>query len=247
MTWVALGESVTGSSHRTRNIPCQDAFRFRTFGAVSEWLGIVIADGAGSALHSDVGATLACDELVRQIETLQSDVLLSRDGIIALFGGVRDTLLAEAQSRGVPPRELACTLLLAVVGLESATFAQLGDGGIVVGNGEDDRAVFWPEPVEYANATDFLTDDRFADYLRFEMTGDPIVEVAAFTDGLQRLALDFFTRTPHAGFFRPIFNKLRTTPEPESLAEPFRTFLDSERVNERTDDDKTLVLAVRRL
>jgi hypothetical protein len=247
MTWFALGESRTGTSHRARNIQCQDAFRFHTFGSMGEWLVIVAADGAGSASHSEIGATSACDGFVRGVEVLEPDKLFTRDGMTALFTHVRATLLAEAERLNVRPRELACTALLAVVGRTSAAFAQLGDGAIVIGQGQHHRVVFWPEPAEYANATDFLTDDRFADLIRFETVTDPIVEVAAFTDGLQRLALDFTARAAYPAFFRPLFNELRTAADPESLAEPFRQFLDSDRVNERTDDDKTLVLAVRRL
>lgn len=247
MVWTALGESVTGTSHRGRNTPCQDAFRFRTFGSTAEWLVIAAADGAGSASHSEIGATLACDEFVRRVEALEPGKLFTRDGMTALFTQARNALFGEAERLNVRPRELACTVLLAVVGPTSAVLAQIGDGAIVVGLGDDYRVAFWPEPAEYANATDFLTDDSFQDLLRFEAVTDSIVEVAAFTDGLQRLALDFASRTAYPGFFRPLFNELRTAAIPESLVSPFRSFLDSDRVNERTDDDKTLVLAVRHL
>jgi hypothetical protein len=246
MVWAILGEAVTGTSHRARNAPCQDAFRLRMFGPGAEWLLIAAADGAGSASHAEVGATVACGEFARRIETLGPDVVCSRDGMVALFHGVRATVLAEAERLDVSPRDLACTALLAVVGPSSAAFAQLGDGAIVIGQGDGHRVIFWPEPAEYANATDFLTDDAFADSVRFEVLPAPVTEVAVFTDGLQRLALDFMARTAYPAFFRPLFSELRSAENPGSLAEPLRNFLDSDRVNERTDDDKTLVLAVRR-
>jgi hypothetical protein len=246
MNWVALGESVTGTAHCARNIPCQDAFRFRTFGPRAESLVIVTADGAGSASHSENGSRLACDEFARRVQVLEPSQLFTRDTMISLFSDVRSALFVEAERLGVQPREVACTTLLAVVGPTYAAFAQLGDGAIVAGHDQNHRAVFWPEPAEYANATDFLTDDRFAEILQFQLTADPISEVAVFTDGLQRLALDFTARAAHPAFFRPLFDELRTAADPESLVDPFRGFLDSQRVNERTDDDKTLVLAVRR-
>jgi hypothetical protein len=247
MMWATLGESVTGTSHHARNTPCQDAFRTRVFGSTAEWLVIVVADGAGSASHSEAGAKLACDEFVRRVEALEPDILFTRDGTIALFADVRAALHAEAERLNVRPREVACTALLAIISANSAVFAQLGDGAIVVGRGEDYRTVFWPDPAEYANATDFLTDDGFADRVQFETVNEPISEVAAFTDGLQRLALDFAARAPFPAFFRPLFNELRATTDPAALVEPLRTFLDSQRVNERTDDDKTLVLSLRRV
>jgi len=162
--------------------------------------------------------------------------------MVELFRDVREAVLAEAERLGVSGRELACTALLAVIGPSVAAFAQIGDGAMVVG----DRVIFWPEPAEYANATDFLTDDDWAAKLHFAMTDAPVTEVAVLTDGLQRLALDFQGKAPHAAFFRPLFDALRSATDVEALVEPFRDFLDSPRVNARTDDDKTLVIAVRR-
>ena len=127
----------------------------------------------------------------------------------------------------------------------TATFAQLGDGAIVVGGSDEFRTVFWPEPSEYANATDFLTEDRFREAIQFATMSESICELAVLTDGLQRLALDFTTRQPHRAFFQPFFERLRVETEPTTLVEPFREFLDSARVNDRTDDDKTLVIAIR--
>ena len=245
MAWSLLGESVAGTSHRARNVPCQDASRFRVFGTMAEWLVIVVADGAGSASHSEIGAKLACEEFARRVEDLEYSVLSNLDGINVLFTDVRSILIAEAKRLNVRPRELACTALVAVIGPTNATFAQIGDGAIVVAHEQNQRVIFWPEPAEYANATDFLTDDCFAANIRFEASSEPIGEVAVFTDGLQRLALDFGTRTAYPAFFRPLFNELRTAIDLQVLVSPFRDFLNSQRVNERTDDDKTLVLAVR--
>jgi len=245
MTWTVLGESVIGTGHRTRSVPCQDAFRFRLLGPAGEWLVVAVADGAGSASHADIGATVACDEFVRLVEQRDFDSLLTRNGVIQLFADVRGSIIAAAETQGVRPREMACTALLALVGPESAAFAQLGDGAIVAGSESDYRTVFWPEPAEYANVTDFLTDELFAETVRFEVSNGRHSDVAVFTDGLQRLALDYAAVGPHQEFFRPLFHRLRSEPDPETLFEPFRAFLDSPRVNERTDDDKTLVLAAR--
>jgi hypothetical protein len=242
MGWSTLGDSVAGTSHRARSVPCQDAFRFCTVG---EWLVIAVSDGAGSSSHSEAGATLVCDEFVRRVAALDPNTLLTREGMTALVTEVRAALFAEAERIGVKPREVACTALLAVIGPTSTAFAQHGDGAIVIRRGEDYRTVFWPEPAEYANATDFLTDDSFPTVMRFEVVTEPIAEVAALTDGLQRVALDFAAHSAYPAFFRPLFNELWSATDTESLNEPFRKFLDSDRVNERTDDDKTLVLAVR--
>lgn len=243
--WAILGESRIGTSHIGRNTPCQDVCRFELFGTNSDWLVVAVADGAGSAAMSEIGARMTCDRFVERIVGFSQEFVASKSFMIDLFSNVRDEIIAEAERLVTKPRELACTAMLAVIGPDSAAFAQLGDGAIIVGMGEDARTIFWPEPSEYANATDFLTDDGFRDRIHFESLTGTVREIAALTDGLQRLALDFSTQKPHQAFFRPFFERLRTTVETETLIEPLRSFLDSPRVNDRTDDDKTLVLAVR--
>jgi len=79
MPWSVLGQSVIGTSHRARGTPCQDAFGFCTFGLDGERLVIVAADGAGSASHSELGATLACGELVRRVEATAKLTPTSKD------------------------------------------------------------------------------------------------------------------------------------------------------------------------
>lgn len=243
--WAILGESRVGTSHLGRNTPCQDVCRFELYGPNSEWLVVAVSDGAGSAAMSEVGARMTCDRFVQRIVDSTPEFEASKANMIELFSTVRDEIIAEAERLGTKPRELACTAMLAVIGPDSAAFAQLGDGAIIVGRGEETRTVFWPEPSEYANATDFLTDDSFRDRVHYDSLSGSVHEIAMLTDGLQRLALDFSTQKPHQAFFRPFFERLRTTVETETLIEPLRSFLDSPRVNERTDDDKTLVLAVR--
>ncbi len=245
MTWNILGESVAGTSHLFRNIPCQDSHQHRVFGESEGWLCIAVADGAGSSLHSDIGAKLACEEVVRLAVSHDPNILLQRDGMVELFAEVRMALLSQAEALSLPPRELACTLLVALLGPDSAAFAQIGDGAVVVGDAGNYRVAFWPEPQEYANCTDFLTDEKFRNTIHFETRSEAISELAAFTDGLQRLALDFETKEAFPGFFAPLFRPMRNNQSTDSLVEPFRNFLNSERVNERTDDDKTLVIACR--
>jgi len=72
-------------------------------------------------------------------------------------------------------------------------------------------------------------------------------EVALFTDGLQNLVLDYKENSPHSPFFDHMLTPLRSTGagEQQGLSSALEDFLKSPRVNERTDDDKTLLLASR--
>src|SRR5262249_55721179 len=104
---------------------------------------------------------------------------------------------------------------------------------------------FWPDNGEYANTTRFLTDDDYRDHLRIEVVDRSISELAALTDGLQMLALDFVMMRAHDRFFAPLFRTVRNGPGVDTLRDSLLNFMDSKRVNDRTDDDKTLVLATR--
>jgi hypothetical protein len=142
-------------------------------------------------------------------------------------------------------RDLACTLLTTIVGEERAFFAQIGDGAIVYPQGEALTYAFWPQAGEYASTTFFLTGQDFEERLEFRTHQGRVDELAVITDGLQPLALHYASRTVHGPFFEPMFHSLRQSPEVDNLEGPLRQFLKSQPVIDKTDDDKTLVLATR--
>lgn len=207
---------------------------------------IAVADGAGSASHSEIGAAIICHELAMRIPDAPLTYLFDRDYMISLLTDIRQTVSQKAEALNIPVRELAATVLLAIVAPHAASFAQLGDGAIVVDEStETYRTIFWPDEGEYVNSTHFLTDRSFAQSVRFETISQPLHRIAVFTDGIQRLALDFTTGTPHPGFFRPLFSELQGPVSYQTLNQAFHAFLASEALNARTDDDKTLVVAIR--
>jgi hypothetical protein len=248
--WKLVAQSVAGSSHLRGQQPCQDSCR-----AVCEPLHdeqillVAVADGAGSAQHAERGAQLACEIVLQRIVADVRDGLtvarIELDTAHYWLDEARRELGREAEQRGVTPRALACTLLLAVIGESAAAFAQIGDGAIITRYGDEYRPVFWPQAGEYANSTNFLTDADFSQLLEFAQFPERIDEVAAFSDGLQRLALNLAARAGHRPFFEPLFARLRAAEKGEELSEPLRQFLTSPRVAQRSDDDKTLILATR--
>ena len=153
-----------------------------------------------------------------------------------------------ASEAGQTPRDYACTLLGAILAEDRALFLQIGDGAIVIGSGDDYWPVFWPQSGQYANETYFLTDANVFARLEFAITVEPVAEIALLTDGLQTLALHYQTRQAHAPFFRPLFHQLRAVPTSgcaPQLLNALERFLDTPALNQRTHDDKTLILATR--
>ena len=81
--------------------------------------------------------------------------------------------------------------------------------------------------------------------MQFKAVREPLSAIAGFSDGLQDVALHFASRSVHAPFFESKFEVLGTTDDETSLKAPLIEFLLSAALGERTDDDKTLVLACR--
>ena len=248
--WKAIYTSVRGTSHHDGNLPCQDACRVVALQQeAGQVLVVLCSDGAGSATHSERGAELACDHLLALIQRgleVTGFTAIDRETVIGWLDTVRSRLAEESELLQVPIRELACTVVAAVVAEDEAVFFQIGDGATVIARGEEYASVFWPQSGEFANTTNFLTCETYQSHLEFSRLPERIDEVASFTDGLERLALRFHDQTVHSPFFTPMFRALRQTKDTELLFEPLRAFLESEKVNDRTDDDKTLVLATRR-
>lgn len=213
-----------------------------------------VADGAGSASHSDRGAELACDrfvELVGDFNSISSSVwdftqTEAETQIHAWLTRIHNDLKDKSAEFEVEIRQLACTFLGAIILPNRAFFVQIGDGAIVRGTEDGYRTVFWPQSGEYANTTNFLTGPQFDQHLMIHIVEDTINEIALFTDGLERLILKFDDRSVHEPFLTPLFEPLRHCETADVFFEPLRNFLCSPAVNARTDDDKTLVLATRR-
>jgi len=251
--WHYVYASVPGVAHRTSGTECQDACAVRRLEASDgrPALALAVADGAGSATEARAGAELACQTLLTECAAWLAqtpDAEWTRAVAETLIEQVRTALSQRAAETGLPVREFACTLLGAVLADDHALFLQIGDGAIVIGIGDDYWPVFWPQTGEYANETYFATDAGAAARLEFATSVEPVVEIALLTDGLQGLALHYQTRQAHAPFFRPLFLRLRAASAPgcpADLQTALERFLDAPAVNQRTHDDKTLILATR--
>lgn len=256
LPWRYALSSVAGTGHLRQSLPCQDATRCEIVAAPGgAVLVAVVADGAGSAAHSDEGAQVACDRFVAAVQDLLAAGAgvrgVTRAFVVAWLAEFQADIAARAEAAGAVPRDYACTLLAAIVGDDTAAYCQIGDGAIVVATPDATGEycwIFWPQQGEYENTTHFATDPAAANLIAVEVATRPVDEVALFSDGLQRLALHYEGRTAHAPFFRPMFVPVRAAAagHAATLSAQLATFLDSAPVNARTDDDKSLILATRR-
>jgi hypothetical protein len=256
-----LGASVAGSSHRAAGRGCDDAHGFRPLphGGVL----LAAADGAGSAPRGAQGAALAVRAAIDSV-SCRLTAGMPPAGAIGWQSLLRTALLdarAALEGRGLtsPPDPRVCriggtaptlclddfatTLLLAIVIDGWILALQVGDGAIVAWDAGGLRTLTRPDHGEYLNETVFVTSGDFLERAQYTvLRPDGASAVALFSDGLESLALCLASNEPHAPFFAPLF---AYAGDPAADEGELAAFLDSPRVCARTDDDKTLVLAVR--
>ncbi|MFV0389910.1 MAG: PP2C family serine/threonine-protein phosphatase [Pyrinomonadaceae bacterium] len=252
--WRIVAASGIGKSHLDQTGECQDAFKSRLIRChEGEVLIAVVADGAGSTREGKQGALLACDIFVDRVESF----LRMKNARIGLLGKefaenwiqhFQAEIKSHATRTEIEIREFASTLVGAVVGETEAVFFQVGDGGIVISqNGAEGSYEFAiePEDWEYANVTDFLTDEDAVGRIKFCLVNQQIEDLILFSDGVYSVAVDQKHNSPFEPFLIPMISPVRNAREVNGIDEKLHEFLVSERINEKTDDDKTLLLASR--
>ncbi len=247
--WRVIGASVQGTSHQKNDLPCQDAHSYRVLsGGVAL---VAVADGAGSADRSDEGAQCAVAGTIASIEAALAEGLPRDEAgwqvlLTEVFRQTCQAVAELAEAENISSRAFATTLTCAVVSDEWLAVGQIGDG-VAVAKGEDGGlfAATQPQHGEYANETFFLTMDEPLQQIEIQVYPQPIQALAVMTDGLIRLAMNVTRNEPHHPFFQPLLAFAAQIEDEAEAQEQLMNFLASDRVCARTDDDKTLVLAVR--
>lgn len=250
MSWRVVNASEVGTSHLGVNRPCEDSSWASVDVTPSgiEVLSILVSDGAGSAARGGDGAEMAVQAAADFMATklAQPEFAFNDALAVDLVVAVRSRIYAAAELEGLTARDFACTLLGAISSKLGTVVFQVGDGGVVIDVGAGLEVAVVPMAGEYANMTHFVTDKDAVKMLVTKPFQTAASRVAVFSDGLQRLALNMATNTAHEPFFVPFFKVLAGASEAQEdeLRAALVRFLASPAVNERTDDDKTLALAV---
>lgn len=248
-TWTWASASSIGTAHIRSGTRKQDAFRCYVPAAAPDFLICVVADGAGSAECGGEGASLTCRTIsLAAQEYLQTHRQFPTDeDVFAWIDLLRDQISYAANKRGKKPRDFAATLICVVTDGRRTLVAQVGDGCAALSDASDGkwRVPLWPDHGEYASTTNFVTDEPEAK-CRVHREASDLTAIAVLTDGLERMALELTSKVPFAGFFDGVVRPVKAssaTGKNVALSAMLRSYLDSEKVCERTDDDKTLVVA----
>lgn len=249
MSWSLAVESFPGRRHVRNAEPCQDHGLVRTVeGRLGAGVAGAIADGAGSARFGETGARIAAaaalDALAGWLGSrrTQPSPRGSAGALLAAYDSARAAVLTEAARMNAVQEAFATTLLAFVATPDWLAALQLGDGFIVARGPTGYELLFAPDKGEYVNETRFVTDPGSRVAVRCCFKPGPWHFIAAATDGLENVALKQPDWLPHAPFFEPFDRFVADAPPSDRLGGEIKAFLGSDRLDARTDDDRTLLL-----
>lgn len=263
MSWKAIAKSVEGTSHIKNGLPCQD---YGKYTVVDDNILIgAVADGAGSARYSDVGSRLAVQTTLNYLEQwILGIVKRGKTNLSKPIPPKNATKIFEKTLKSVRNRfeqeidvvyeysfkDLSCTLLAFVATPDWMAAMQIGDGFIVMrsqNTNSNYQLLFSPAKGEYANQTTFVTSASALSELQVKVIPQPPKFIFAATDGLERMAIDFAKQQAYQGFFPPFekgFEKSIKENRVEEEEQDVYDWLNSEQVNSKTDDDKTILVGI---
>ncbi|KRA37957.1 MULTISPECIES: PP2C family serine/threonine-protein phosphatase [unclassified Nocardioides] len=175
---------VRGHGHLRDGTPVQDRTKYLSRGGVQV---LCLADGAGSASHSEFGAQAVVDEACAMLVDRFAEFSASDDGArvkVELLDQLVSKLNNVATRHGVKPGDLASTFLCVAVSGERFLGAHVGDGVVgYVKNGQL-KVISAPDNSEFANQTTFVTSGRALETMRlFRGALDGVAGFVLMSDG----------------------------------------------------------------
>ena len=184
-----------GRGHIAEGVPCQDCTAYRSRGGVQV---MCLADGAGSATQSHLGAQALVDEgckllIERFTEFVARDdgAQVKREVAQVLLGRLEQT----AHRRGCDLKDLASTFLAVAASGDHFIVMHIGDGAIGYVKDGDLKVASAPDSDEIATQTTFVTSGSAASSMR--LLRGSLRDVAGFvlmSDGTATRLFDMRSR-----------------------------------------------------
>lgn len=192
VSWRSFGVSEIGPGHLRAGLPNQDAFAVK---GTSAYDCVVVSDGVGSAVKSDVGAQMVCEAV---LETLEQVVTSGRNLDAASFVmEVKEMFLQKISP--LPLHECSATCLFAIRYSGFLFVGLLGDGLVAVKEIDGKLKILCDGKAEsFSNIVkSFAEDTRFEDWktlvipevscfatvLCTDGIGDDLIDVEGFVNG----------------------------------------------------------------
>jgi serine/threonine protein phosphatase PrpC len=258
MPWKAILGNATGTSHLSAKKPYQDWGDLDFVYQEDAIIGVV-ADGAGSAARSEEGAQCAVESMIFYLQEHQEwKTLVDEQSTRHFFEqAVQHTfqrIKSLADSKEYFIEDLNCTLLAFIATPRIIISMQVGDGLVIVRHGTSEKyqLIFQPDEGENYGETTFLTSKNLYNSLQtnYQEIEQPIF-IFLSTDGIQRIAAKYevfesgkIEWIPFTPFLRNLEEHIESAVDLYEAEKKLVDFLESEKVNNKTDDDKTILMCL---
>ncbi|MFD6092659.1 PP2C family serine/threonine-protein phosphatase [Oerskovia sp. NPDC060338] len=231
---------VRGHGHLRDGTPVQDRTKFLSRAGIQV---LCLADGAGSASHSQFGAQAVVDEGCALLLERFDNYAERSDGAsvkLEILGRLLDKLAGVADRQGLHVRDLASTFMSVAVSGDKFLGAHVGDGLIGYLKDGQLRVVSGPDNNEFANQTTFVTSGGAAESIRlFRGSLDGVAGFVLMSDGTGDSLYNPRTRQL-AGACSKLITAVGTAPAQQSKTSKYkkqlRKFVDITVRNATKDD-----------
>ncbi len=250
MTWVAAAD------YRRANTDTGSVPSCQVFGKVDrvrhDLIVGAIARGSADARLPHIGAKAAVRAALSHLKmhSAELDTAIRADRDDAVRGYFDETLTAVLnQLRGAafdhvaPLEDLATSLIVFAVEPKGIAAMQIGEG-LLVSRGEeaDYRLIFDVDVRQRDDRSLYVTSKDAKGRMRVGIRKGPVSFLCAATEALGPLSLSNRNGRPHQRFFRPLDQYIQTAPDDGVVHRGIRSFLRSDRINRKLDDDLVLAL-----
>lgn len=242
--WKAAQVTVQGRGHKIADKPCQD--KTYILDSPPDCFVVSLADGAGSAEYSELGAQCVTQKICRVLnENFTRYFATEESGSVAeeILSFLVEDLKNLAAETDCEIRALASTLLAVAVKGKQFIGVHIGDGVIGVLDENFLAVMSHPDNGEFINETIFVTSSNAISHLR--LYKGELEEISAFVLMSDGTAEGMYQRDTQN--FMPIVEKLikaaKLLPPHEVEAELKANF--QETLCKVTADDCSLILLVK--
>jgi hypothetical protein len=250
MTWV------TAADYRRGNTETGPAPSCQVFGKVDrirhDLIVGAIARGSADARLSHIGAKTAVRAALSHLKThsaeLDAAVRTDQDDAVRGYfdktlNTVLNSLRGAAFDQVASLEDLATSLIVFAVEPKGIAAMQIGDGLLVSrGQEADYQLIFDMDVRRRDDSTLFVTSKDAKGRMRVGIRKGPVSFLCAATEALGPLSLSNRNGRPHRRFFRPLDQYIQTAPDDGVVHQGIRSFLRSDRINRKLDDDLVLAL-----
>lgn len=242
--------SLQGSSHKAAGKACQDYSNIIKL--ENGWIVSAIADGLGSAQHSDIGSSDAVQSVISYLQNhlpAEWNVEVICDVLKDAYDSAKNSIANISQSSEISIREYDTTLTTAIYNGNQVVYAHVGDGGIVqlLANGQFLQLTAAQKGDEFNSVEPLRNEKAWV----FGASDENVCAFAMFTDGVYDVVCPWLLASEeqkiYVNYVRLYMdmNVIKATSEEDFiiLKENAESFLLSE-YNSNITDDKTVAVVV---